>query len=587
MISNEQFIKLIKSPKNANEIAIMRKLEAEIAAFSTGEGFDVILDYYARLYVPEMRSTILELFKPHSKKLLAPYTGTVHAHFSKVFDSYEKRSIDFNFSKKDLYNDFFEYTQSCYLGDIGALQFSKEFLTKDILYSPNTRYYVDFKTDIDNEIGFSKPVIKRITSPFIHDIEETEGVTNYIIFSEFTDSNSIKEYYLIDGNRFVKAIKAGNDWVVDKSSEVIHEYGYTPVCAASNATLFIKGRQEVKKSVISDSINDLNDWTLAKNQDKVFFWRNQTPREYMVSSKCKGTYDNGTHYDCNDGYYYRVNSDYDINNNDLGDVEATTKLACPSCARKKQEQNKFGNVVDVHYEDLIRNSDKISSIKDGFGFISTDVKMLDFSKGKVEQGLAEIETTIIGRASNANIFSKAVNEKQVRLSGESKEQTLTSFAEQIEAKEMFLFDLLGKGRYGDKYSNTNVFLGRRWVFSENSLVEDIKLLRESGASATLLKRKEDELIQSSYSYDNDFKAIIKLTNAIIPFQTVGIPELITNSDAYIAASSEIEFNFRLNIEKLITYLEREFKNDISLQLMPFEEQTKVIYTKFLMYLKKD
>ena len=102
-----------------------------------------------------------------------------------------------------------------------------------------------------------------------------------------------------------------------------------------------------------------------------------------------------------------------------------------------------------------------------------------------------------------------------------------------------------------------------------------------------MKRKEDELIQSSYSYDNDFKAIIKLTNAIIPFQTVGIPELITNSDAYIAASSEIEFNFRLNIEKLISYLEREFKNDISLQLMPFEEQTKVIYTKFLMYLKND
>ena len=585
MISNEQFIELINKPENGAAIKFMQRHEALIAAFSTGEGFDELLSSYADRYVSELRPTIKTLFKAHTKKLLAPYTGSVHSHFLKIYDSFEKRSVEINFANQDLHNDFFEFLRNAYLGDIGALKFSKEYLTTDILYNPNTRYYVDFRdSEGTSKIGLSEPVIKRIDCGFIHDVKEENGATRYIIFFENRkDVGGVKEYFLIDDTRLIKAVKKASRWVVDKDSEVLHEYGYTPVCAASNARRFIKGREEIKKSVISDSTDDIEAWLLTKNQDKVFFWRNQTPREYSVSSQCKGTIENGVHYECNDGFIDFPKKLID----DYGEsYTGSESRPCVGCDRRNKEKNKFGGNVSVAYEDLTRNSDKIQKIKEGFGFISTDPVMLDASKKRIEDDLAAIEVSIIGRASNGNVIKEAINEKQVKQNGESKEQTLTSFSEQVEAKEMFLFDLLGKGRYKDAYSYTSVYLGRRWVFSNQDISSELRQLKESNASIVLIKRKEEELIRSSYSYDKDFQTIIQLANALIPFQGVEISTLITNSERYIARSDEVSFQFRIHVDKLLAYLEAEFKSNINLQLMPFEKQVEAVYKLFISYLHK-
>lgn len=585
MITNDKFLDLIKKPKNAKSIGFMREHEAAIGAFSTGEGFDRILKTYANRYVAGMQETVKSLFKAHTKKILAPYTGTVHSHFLKIYDSAESRNVDFNFNNNDLYADFAEFIRTAYLGDIGALRFSKEYLTTDILYNPNTRYYADFELDNEDKesIGYSSPVIKRVDVNLLHDINEENGRTDYMIFFECDKSGKPESYFLIDDERLAKASKTSSGWVV--SAETLHGYKYTPVCSASSAKFFTKDKEEIKKSVISDSIDDLKAWLFIKNQDKVFFSRNQTPTEYTISSKCKGTYDNNIHYTCEDGYYFVTDKEGVYNSE--GDYEAPTRerRVCHSCSAKSKESYKLGKVINVAYEDVTRDSDKIKNIKDGFGFITTDPAMLKESRERIDKDLADIETTIIGRASNSGMIKEAINEKQVKLSGESKEQTLTAFAEQVEVNEMFLFDLLGRGRYGDEYEYTQVYLGRRWFFSEQSLSSELKELREAKVSSVLIKRKEEELIQASYSYDIDFQTIVKLTNALIPFQGIELPELIVNSEVYIAQSDETSFQFRVHIDKLIAYLENEFKNNINLQLMPFEEQTKEVYTLFISYLK--
>jgi len=580
IIEAQNFLKMIKEPIQKS-VSFMREHESRIAMFSTGQGKEVLFSEYKRLFVAELSSTIDNEFEVHTKKLLAPNTGTVHSHFKKVYDSLEGRNNDFNFTDSKYYVDYLEYLRSCFLSGLDNISFSKEYLSSDILYNPNTRYYIDFQNAENNNqlplnFELSKPVVKRVTCDLIHSVKENDSETEYIIFYEKKDK-VITKYFLIDSEKYVVAELKGSNFEI--TNNVLHSFKKVPVTSASNSKMYTKESFEIKKSVISDSLDDLRDWLLIKNQAKIYFYRNQTPMHFELGSSCNNTSDNGSL--CAGGYLQIDNKDFDANAKYGMESKEYLSVACPACQRKKQRKMLFGKNVEVNERDFFNNPKEISNLKDMYGFVTTDVNMLRFSEEKLKTDLENIEKSIIG---HTNVTTKeAINEKQVSQNGESKAQTLTSFAENIENKEMFLYNCLGYARYENDYQYSDVFLGRTYTFNDSNLVEDLQKLNDSKASLMLRNRKQNEIIKLSYGYDKDLVQIVEIINAVIPFQDLTILELIQNKLAF----NETDYNFRLYSDKLIAYLNNELKQDSNLLLLPFEQQIDFVTKQFKEFLTKN
>jgi hypothetical protein len=582
-ISKEQFVKLIKDPVSKSVVE-MREHERTIAIYSTGQGQSNLFAEYKTLYEQGLHSTIDKEFAIHTKKLLAPNTGSVHSHYKKIYNSLEGRNNDYNFTDSNNYVDFINYLRNAFLSGIDNVSFSKEYLSSDILYNPNTRYYIDFNNDNEQtpslNFELSNPIVKRVTCDFIHCVKENDSETEYIVFFEKDEkTKDIKKYFLIDNEKYATAEKlsSGNYNV----TEYPHNFKKTPVTAASNSKMYTKERFEVKKSVISDSICDLRNWNLIKNQAKIYFYRNQTPMHYEIGdgSLCNETGDDGN--TCSNGFVMRINKDYDSELRESSTNQEYIRTRCPACERQKRQKMLFGRNIKIDQRLFFQNSKEVSNIKDLFGFVTTDVEMLRFSEEKLANDLESIETAIIGRA---NVTTKeAINEKLVKQNGESKEQTLTSFAENVEQKEMFLYDCLGFGRFENSYLYSDVFLGRQYVFDEKQLVEEVKALRESNASLMLIKQKESEIIKSRYGYDKDLVNLVAITNAVIPFQDMNLATLLANKPIL----NEQDFYFRLYADKLITYLKNELKNDSSFMLLTFEQQVEFTTEKFKNYITQN
>lgn len=580
-ITKEKFVELIKAPVSKS-VSMMREHELQIAVFATGQGKSILFDSYKRLFDSGLHSTIDNEFKIHTKKLLAPNTGSVHSHYKKIYESLEGRNNDYNFTDSNNYVDFINYLRKAFLNGLDNISFSKEYLSTDILYNPNTRYYIDFENNINSDIPSlnfeaSKPIVKRVTCQFIHDVKENDSETEYIIFfDKDDDKKNPNKFYLIDNEKYAIAERKGSTFSV---TEIKHNFKKTPVTAASNSKMFTDDCFEVKKSVISDSLDDLRDWNLIKNQAKIYFYRNQTPMHYEIGESCNETSDNST--TCENGFIYKSNPNYDYDLKDSVDNQEFTKMNCPACEREKKRKMLFGKNVKIPAREFFRNEKQVSNIKDLFGFVTTDVEMLRFSEEKLANDLESIETAIIGRANGTT--KEAINEKQVKQNGESKQQTLSSFASNVESKEMFLYDCLGIGRYENSYLYSDVFLGRQYVFEEKQLVEEVKALRESNASLILIKQKESEIIKSRYGYDKDLLSLVEITNAVIPFQDLSLVELLANKDVL----NKQDFYFRLYSDKLIAYLKNELKNDASFMLKTFEQQIEFVTENFKLFIQKN
>lgn len=581
-ISKEQFVEIIKAPVSKSVLE-MREHESQIAVFSTGQGKEYLFREYKRLFDVGLHPTIDNEFKIHTKKLLAPNTGSVHSHYKKIYDSLEGRNNDYNFTDSNNYVDFINYLRKAFLNGIDNISFSKEYLSTDILYNPNTRYYIDFENNNNLEtpslnFELSKPIVKRVTCDFIHCVKENDSETEYLIFFEKDkETKQINKYFLIDNEKYATAEKlSGGSYSV---TEIPHNFKKCPVTAASSSKMYTKEYFEVKKSVISDSLDDLRDWNLIKNQAKIYFYRNQTPMHYEIGdgSLCNEASDNGG--TCDNGYIMKYNASYDSELRESYTNQEYIRVRCPACEKQKRQKMLFGKNIKIDQRLFFQNSKEVKNIKDLFGFVTTDVEMLRFSEEKLASDLESIETAIIGRANTTT--KEAINEKQVKQNGESKEQTLSSFAENVEQKEMFLYDCLGYGRFENSYLYSDVFLGRQYVFEEKQLVEEVRALRESNASLMLIKQKESEIIKSRYGYDKDLVNLVEVTNAVIPFQDISTNELIANK----ANLDSQDYYFRLYADKLIAYLKNEVKNDSNFMLLTFEQQVEYTTQKFLNYLQ--
>lgn len=582
-ISKQQFVELIKAPISKS-VSLMREHESEIAVFSTGQGQQNLFDSYKRLYDSGLHSTIDSEFAIHTKKLLAPNTGSVHSHYKKIYNSLEGRNNDYNFTDSNNYVDFINYLRNAFLSGIDNISFSKEYLSSDILYNPNTRYYIDFESNSTEQVPslnfeLSKPTVKRVTCDFIHCVKESDSETEYIIFFEKDEkTKQINKYFLIDNEKYATAEKLSSGYNV---TEYPHNFKKAPVTSASNSKMFTKEHFEVKKSVISDSLCDLRDWNLIKNQAKIYFYRNQTPMHYELGDGelCNETGDDNN--TCDNGYVFRTNTNYDSELRESNTNQEYIRTRCAACERQKRQKMLFGKNIKINQRLFFNNVKEVTSVKELFGFITTDVEMLRFSEEKLASDLESIETAIIGRA---NVSTKeAINEKQVKQNGESKEQTLTSFAENVEQKEMFLYDCLGFGRFENSYLYSDVFLGRQYVFDAKQLVEEIKDLRDSNVSIMLIKQKESSLIKSQYGYDKDLTTLVEITNAVIPFQDLSIKDLIDSKDAL----NQQDYYFRLYADKLIAYLKNDVKNDASFMLLTFEQQVAFVTKQFNLFIKQN
>jgi len=583
-ISKQQFVELIKTPVSKSVLE-MREHESKIAIFSTGKGQQNLFNEYKRRYDTGLHQTIDEEFEIHTKKLLAPNTGSVHSHYKKIYNSLEGRNNDYNFTDSNNYVDFINYLRNAFLSRLDNISFSKEYLSSDILYNPNTRYYIDFNSNTDNEtpslnFELSKPIVKRVTCDFIHCVKENDSETEYIIFFEKDEkTKQINKYFLIDNEKYATAEKlSGGNYNV---TEYPHNFKKTPVTAASNSKMYTKEHFEVKKSVISDSLCDLRSWNLIKNQAKIYFYRNQTPMHYEIGdgSLCNETSDDGS--TCDNGFVMKANPNYDSELRESSTNQEYIRTRCAACERQKRQKMLFEKNIKIDQRLFFQNSKEVRNIKDLFGFVTTDVEMLRFSEEKLANDLESIETAIIGRANGTT--KEAINEKQVKQNGESKEQTLSSFAENVEQKEMFLYDCLGFGRFENSYLYSDVFLGRQYVFNEKQLVEEIKDLRDSNASIMLIKQKESSLIKSQYGYDKDLTTLVEITNAVIPFQDLSIKDLIANKGAL----NHQDYYFRLYADKLIAYLKNDIKNDASFMLLTFEQQVSFVTKQFNLFIKQN
>lgn len=524
--SDSAIKKRIKQPKNSRAIAQARAHEDMIAVFSTGKNCANLYEQYAEYFVPELKETILKTFSMHTKPLLSPDSGTIYAHFNKINDTLEGKTVQRNFSDEAAKK---EYIHKLDKTTPKALNFDRFFSKKifnKVIYKPNSRLIIDFPAE---ENATNSPELKIAELPDIHDIDEdTEEIHLLILKSENRSSylkagEKQKTYFFVFDAKKYQTWEGSVFGKLEKIAEHKHNFGCCPALSLG-ANMYLNNGI-IKKSPLSDSIADLYDYNFVVNTTKYYQWQNGLPLHFGIEKDCTAT-DPETEAPCENGFFVSFKKDENGKN-------TTIRKKCPACERRKKEKMRFGKKIDFKYEDFVQHPQLSQNLQKMFGFVSIDKDTMQFNQELIQQKATKIEQDITGRTFNSNKSKEALNETHVEASLDDKQNNLTTFASRIEGIQEWAENFLGKILFPEHFLNVNVFYGRKFFLKNLSTqYNDYTKLLQSEADEYLIAQKSYELVFREYKHDKLFMKIYNLTNAVIPFRYIPTKELLANADKF-------------------------------------------------------
>jgi hypothetical protein len=523
--SREDIEKRLKQPKEGAALQRARTHETWLQAFSSPAGKSRLVEAYASFFVEDLHALIRQTFEVHSSPLLAPGTGAVYAHFHKITDTVEGRSVDYYFSRKSDEQDFSRLRKAAYPGQTPEDFYTRQVLSA-LLYQPNSRLVIDFPPE-SGEIA--QPRILLVPVEDIHDLQEDATGLSLLILkkAEKKDGHATGNhtYYIYTPQDY--QVWEEKSRQLRRLSVQPHPFGCCPAVSVSQLPMR-PGQYVEKKSPISDSMPDLYDYNLLRNMAKFYHWQNGLPLHFGLESSHCDAIDSESGTACQGGYFLVPYED------ESGEAQVRRK-ACPACERRKKEKMRWGNRIDLKTDHVMGNPEVVQAMYKAFGFVSTDEKLLRFNEEALQRKIEQIENDITGRSIASSHSKEALNEKHVEATLDDKRNNLSAFAAQLEHLQQWTDGFLGRVLFPESFMGCHVFYGRGFFLrSTAAMTEEYTQLAEAGADEFLLNQKAYELVLAQYRHDPLFMKAYELVCAVIPLRHVPTSELLTHATTFQA-----------------------------------------------------
>ena len=397
----------------------------------------------------------------------------------------------------------------------------------------------------DQKTDFPEPANKLIDIENVIDIKNDEYNNCIYVIFRFGDM-----VYVYDDTSF-RVFAADGLVVKNLIAEASHNLGYTPARMFWSEKL--KARNFVNKEApITKELTDL-DWLLF----------HMTSKRYM---------------DIANGFPITVTyeADDDYQDDKITDNEQVTE------GKKPSGSNLVG--AGSHVEaPAPRSSEEHDAMQYGpIKIVSPDVNSLDWHVKEEIRLIDKIFKAVVG-VDQESRNDAAKNEKQIDTAFESQLSVLFRVKKNFEIINKFADATICKLRYGDRFIDCEIDYGTNFFLKDVSdLQNELKLAKESGASAAIVEAINDNIISTKYRDDKNSILRAEIINELDPLPNYSMKDAIEIFKN--GGIDKINFIIKSNLSNFVKRFERENIDIVKFgSLGTFSRKIEEINKQFITY----
>lgn len=442
-------------------------------------------------------------------------------------------------------------------------------------------YFEYFKTDGWNYVQtlFNSFICVDIkdNKPFVYNI-----APEYVYYYEFDQDNKLKEiifsfdkkdYYYYTDEYYSTWVREGEEYFIKTTNEgkqFYYEHGFKrcPVDIFLHTKLNTDNNI-LRKNIILPQFDALQKYVIKATELYI--------SEFKAANYITVSPDNSCGYNtnseiCKGGKLYGTNVDIQNGGTAILLEDGTQKL-CPSCGYNRHIG--AGASITVDFQ---KASDAGIDINSMYQYYLPPLDGVEYQKEKLKNLKLDIIENSIGIIKKDT--KEARNEIDIKSDYESRTKVLTSFGEDYAKTMEFVFEIVLKHLYKDKYKYTNVFLGNKFY-----LLTKEELLKEKAAATNPIERADIErkIVKLDYKHDANKLKLVEKIYEQMPYNG------ITDTDFFELIKLEKVTDFDVELRNNIVYYIEEFtriyKN--SLEVLDYNFINKKITELVNIKLEKD
>lgn len=589
-LSNEEAIKLIKTPQYAAELRRAKDKKVRHALHTEAETEDVTFRHPAHtrflLWVERLLDSeenfrrFKSLYRP--PLITNEFTESIFSQFQKIFEA-ENPFEKFSFKNPELEGDFAEYRRK-----IGDLNFWE------------TQGFETFQNSIDNVLVVDLPRLdpeyenrpaEDYPRPYyyildIHDIidlcntrvkssDPDDSVpyyfkTEYVIFRD-----KANEVCVFDDTFYRRYLYGENQSEPTLLGEpVAHGLGYCP--ARSFWTTPLNSKTNIlKANPITKSLSEL-DWLLFYDISAKYL-KLYAPFPIYAVYKGRCNYkDQATDKKCIDGYLYPFNT------SNQAPIIGTSRIRCPRCSNKMRTG--AGNIIELpvpqedNKHDLMANPIKV------IGAEETSVATVNEEINTKKQNIYAACVGIGGDEKN----DQAKNELQIEAGFESQTNVLLKGKRNFEIIKLFALETIARLRYQDQFISGTLDLGDQFFVTDDTAeLEEY----QKGVAAKLpsydLQMRRDKINATRYRNQPDQYERYNILKNVDPFPDMDIDAVLNLADKKPDLIDPLELLIKVNLNRFIARFERENADiNVFASNSDFDKKINLIKDRLIDYAKE-
>lgn len=353
-------------------------------------------------------------------------------------------------------------------------------------------------------------------------------------------------------------------------TESQHSLGYCP--ARFFWTTMLKSSvPELKKSPMSNQLGKL-DWLL-------FFATSKQHLDLYAPYPIYSGYEQECDYEdtntgayCEGGFIKNASGKYQLSR--IGTVER-----CPVCSDKRIAG--VGSFVEIPIPSGENNN---ADMRNPVQITTIDKDSLAYNVSEVDRIKYEIYTNVVGLGGDLE-NDKAVNEKQIAASFESRTTVLLNLKRNFEAAQKWVDDTILTLRYGEQFYTSTINYGTEfYMYSAKELTTQYKEAKESGTNDAYLDTLSDQITETENRNNSTQLQRAKIMKHLEPYRHMTKQEVL---DAYKNDKDLInrdELLIKLNLSTFVIRFERENTNIVDFaSLLSFDKKINIIKQKLIEY----
>jgi hypothetical protein len=449
----------------------------------------------------------------------------------KVFQS-DERVLDYSLSDEELKQDFTQYLES-----LGFFSFWHTKGWEVYQNYINSMIVIDLpQLEVDEEgniiqlTEFPEPYFYVLKTEAIFAVQNTEaGDCEWVAFYEKLPE-AMKDdyaciYVVIDSGFYRRFAKdnAGNHVLL---MEVPHDLGYTPARMFWSQQL--GGSNVLRQNQATKNLGGLDYMLFDYVQQRHLELYAGFPMVTVFEQDCNYR---EAGFECRDGYLYAYDR---LDDDDYG----KQPRECPKC---KGGQNLVGPGTILVAPAL--DTDQPRGLMPMVEVTQGDIGSLDYMERKMNTREQEFMINMVGYGGDPK-NDQAQNQKQIQGSFESRNTVMNRLARNFEKIEQFTLDTIGRMRYGERYSGSQVFYGHTFFLSSlEQMQESYAQSRTNGMPNYVLAEERKKIIYKEYQNNPSMKNRMLIMTALEPYESYTKEELSRDKDLLNKKLLMLKVNF--------------------------------------------